>query len=88
MICKSVSREDIRALKVGQTGIFTLPDKWALDTAKVQFSSMKSREGAEFERVKMDELKQMLGNDFATVVPDETLTIAFRKTKAGEKDIA
>ena len=86
MICKNVSREDIRALKVGQTGIFTLPDKWALETARVQFSSMKSREGADFEIVKMDELRQMLGNDFPNVVPDEKLTIAYRKTKAGERD--
>jgi hypothetical protein len=47
---------------------------------------MKDREEADFERVSMDELKQTLGADFETVVPDEKLTIAFRKTKAGLYD--
>ncbi|MBQ8048715.1 MAG: hypothetical protein IJ271_03565 [Bacteroidales bacterium] len=88
MICKSVSREEIRALKVGQTGIYTLPDVDAMESVRVQFSSMKSREGADFERITMDELKQMLGADFGTVVTDEKLTMAYRKTKAGRKDNA
>lgn len=86
MICENVSRKEIRALKVGQTGIYTLPDKRAVESARVQFSSMKDREEADFERVSMDELKQTLGADFETVVPDEKLTIAFRKTKAGLYD--
>lgn len=88
MICKSVSREEIRALKVGQTGIYTLPDKNAIESVRVQFSAMKGREDADFERVTMDELKQLLGADFETVVPDERRTIAYRKTKAGRKDTA
>lgn len=86
MICENVSRKEIRALKVGQTAIYTLPDKRAVESARVQFSSMKDREGADFDRVTMEELRQMLGNDFDTVVPDEKLTIAYRKTKAGEYD--
>jgi hypothetical protein len=86
MICENVSRKEIRTLKVGQTAIYTLPDKRAVESARVQFSSMKDREEADFERVSMDELKQTLGADFETVVPDEKLTIAFRKTKAGMYD--
>lgn len=73
-------------MKVGQTAIFTLPDKRAMESARVQFSSMKDREGADFERVPMEELKQTLGADFDTVVPDEKLTVAYRKTKAGMYD--
>lgn len=86
MICETVSRKEIRALKVGQVGIYTLPDKMAVESARVQFCSMKDREEADFDRVSMDELKNILGNDFAVVVPDERLTIAYRKTKAGIKD--
>ena len=44
MICENVSRKEIRALKVGQTAIYTLPDKRAVESARVQFSSMKDRE--------------------------------------------
>ena len=87
MICKNVSRDEIRALKIGQTAIYTRPDKRAIESARVQFSSMKYREDADFERVTMDELRQMLGNDFDNVVPDEKLTIAYRKTKAGKYDM-
>ena len=86
MISKNVGRKEIRALKVGQVAIYTLPDKEAVESARVQFSSMKDREGADFERVTMDELKQTLGADFETVVPDERLTVAYRKTRAGRKD--
>jgi hypothetical protein len=86
MICETVSRKEIRALKVGQVAIYTLPDKRAVECARVQFSSMKDREEADFDRVPMDELKNMLGNDFAVVVPNERLTIAYRKTKAGIYD--
>lgn len=79
MICKSVSRHEIRAMKIGQTSIFTLPDYKAIETARVQFSIMKRREAMDFERVTMDELRNVLGNDFESVVPDESMTIAYRR---------
>ena len=79
MICKYVSREDVRAIKTGQTAIFTLPDLKAVFSARAQFSILKRLEGLNFERVTMEQLKESLGNDFATVVPDESLTIAYKR---------
>ena len=39
MICETVTRNDIRGLRVGQIGIFTLPNIKAKETARVQFST-------------------------------------------------
>lgn len=55
MICENVSRNDIRALKVGETGFFTLPNFKALESARVQFCMMKKLEDMDFERVKTSE---------------------------------
>ena len=83
MICETVSRDTIRAIKAGQVGIFTLPDQKAKESAKVQFSTVKRIEEGKFdyERVTEEELRNMLGNDFETVIPDMKLTIAYRCTK-------
>jgi hypothetical protein len=51
MITNKVTRDDIRSLKVGQTGVFTLPNAKAVESARVQFSTMKRLEGLDFERV-------------------------------------
>ncbi len=65
MICEKVSRDDIRNLRVGQTGVFTLPNAKAVEVAKVQFSTMKRLEDMDFERVETG----------------EALTIAYTRTK-------
>ena len=53
MICETLTRNDIRSLKVGQIGIFTLPNFKAKETARVQFSTVKRLEEGriDFERV-------------------------------------
>ena len=51
MICEKVSRDDIRAIKIGQPGIFTLPNAKAVESGRVQFSTMKRLEDLDFERV-------------------------------------
>jgi hypothetical protein len=65
MICNKVRRDDIRALRVGQTGIFTLPNPKAVESGRVQFSTLKRLEGMDFERVETG----------------EALTIAYKRIK-------
>jgi hypothetical protein len=65
MICNKVRRNDIRALRVGQTGIFTLPNPKAVESGRVQFSTLKRLEGMDFERVETG----------------EALTIAYKRIK-------
>ena len=55
MVKENVSRDDIRALRIGQTGVFTLPNPKAVESARVQFSTMKRLEGMDFERVETGE---------------------------------
>ena len=55
MICVKVTRDDIRAIKTGQTGIFTLPNAKAVESGRVQFSTMKRLEDMDFERVETGE---------------------------------
>jgi hypothetical protein len=83
MICETVSRKEIRSMRVGQVGIFTLPNKKAKESVRVQFSKVKDLEEGKFdyESVKEEELRNSLGNDFETVIPDWNLTLAFRCTK-------
>lgn len=83
MICETVSRKEIRSMKVGQVGIFTLPSKKAKESVRVQFSKVKDLEEGKFdyESVKEEELRNSLGNDFNTLIPDWNLTLAFRCTK-------
>jgi hypothetical protein len=65
MICEKVSRDDIRATKIGQTGIFTLPNAKAVESGMVQFATMKRLEDMDFERVDTG----------------EPLTIAYKRLK-------
>lgn len=51
MVTEKVTRDDIRAIKVGQTGVFTLPNAKAVEVARVQFSTLKRLEDMDFERV-------------------------------------
>ena len=83
MICETVTRNDIRCLRVGQIGIFTLPDIKAKESARVQFSTVKRLEEGkiDFERVEEDELRNTLGRDFDTLIPDWSLTVAYRCIK-------
>lgn len=54
MICKKVGREEWKNLKVGETGVFTLPDKDAFEAARVAVSHLRKK-GYEFERLKVNE---------------------------------
>lgn len=65
MVTEKVTRDDIRAIKVGQTGVFTLPNAKAVEVARVQFSTLKRLEGMDFERVDTG----------------EPLTVAYKRTK-------
>lgn len=51
MNCERVSRDDVRAIRVGQTGVFTLPNAKAVESARVQFSTLKRLEDLDFERL-------------------------------------
>ena len=53
------------ALKVGETGVFTLPDEKAVECARVAAQDVKKYEHYEFERIKVN----------------EPLTIAFKRIK-------
>ena len=55
MITDKISRDDIRALKIGQTGVFTLPNAKAVESGRVQFATMKRLEDMDFERVETGE---------------------------------
>ena len=65
MICDKVSRDDIRNIAVGQMGVFVLPNAKAVETARVQFSTMKRLEDMDFERMETG----------------EALTIAYKRIK-------
>lgn len=65
MICEKVTRDDIRAIEVGKMGVFVLPNAKAVESARVQFSTMKRLEDMDFERVETG----------------EALTIAYKRLK-------
>ena len=65
MICEKVTRDDIRAIKVGEMGVFVLPNAKAVESARVQFSTMKRLEDMDFERIETG----------------EALTIAYKRIK-------
>ncbi len=65
MVTERVTRDDIRALKIGQTGVFTLPNAKAVECGRVQFATMKRLEDMDFERVETG----------------EPLTIAYKRLK-------
>lgn len=51
MVTERVTRNDIRAIAVGQMGVFVLPSEKAVESARVQFATLKRLEGMDFERV-------------------------------------
>jgi hypothetical protein len=65
MICDKVSRDDIRAIEIGKMGVFVLPNAKAVESARVQFSTMKRLEDMDFERIETG----------------EPLTIAYKRLK-------
>ena len=65
MIKKRVGRSDWKKLKVGETGVFTLPDERAVESARVAAQDVKKYDHYEFERIKVA----------------EPLTIAYKRTK-------
>ena len=65
MIKLRVGRSDWKQLKVGETGVFTLPDERAVESARVAAQDVKKYDHYEFERIKVA----------------EPLTIAYKRTK-------
>ena len=65
MVKEKVGRNDWKSLKVGETGVFTLPDERAVESARVAAQDVKKFDHYELERIKVA----------------EPLTIAFRRTK-------
>lgn len=55
MKCDYVSRDAIRAMEIGETRIFELPNIKKLVSARVQFSTMEALEGMEFEKINVGE---------------------------------
>lgn len=49
MRTEKLSRKDIRGLKVGETGIFELPNARAYESARVTVSTVKRLDGMDFE---------------------------------------
>ena len=78
-----VGRGEWDALEIGAIGIFTLPNKRAKEVARVSKSQVEdlSEPQKKFERVSWDELKEKYGDQYEMVVPDESLTLAFRRIK-------
>ena len=83
MKLEKVGRGEWDALEIGAIGIFTLPNKRAREVARVSLSQVKdlSEPQKDFERVSWDELKEKYGDQYEMVVPDESLTLAFRRVK-------
>ena len=65
MIKQRVGRSDWKKLKVGETGVFTLPDERAVESARVAAQDVTKYDHYEFERIKVA----------------EPLTIAYKRTK-------
>ena len=65
MILEKVGRKEWKDLKVGETGIFTLPNERAVENARVAAQDIKRLEHYEFERIKTN----------------DPLTIAFKRLK-------
>ena len=65
MIKGKVGRSDWKQLKVGETGVYTLPDERAVESARVAAQDVKKYDHYEFERIKVA----------------EPLTIAFKRIK-------
>ena len=65
MVAEKVGRNEWKSLKVGEIGIFTLPNAKAVEVARVSVSDVKRLEGMDFERVEVN----------------EPLTLAYRRIK-------
>lgn len=65
MIKEKVGRNDWKQLKVGETGVFTLPNERAVESARVAAQDVKRFDHYEFERIKVV----------------EPLTIAYKRVK-------
>ena len=55
MVAEKVGRNEWKSLKVGEIGIFTLPNAKAVEVARVSVSDVKRLEGMDFERVETNE---------------------------------
>lgn len=48
---EKVGRADWERLKIGETGVFTLPNEDAVAAARVAVSHLRSKKGLKFERI-------------------------------------
>jgi len=52
MICEKVGRDEWKNLRIGETGVFTLPTKEAYEAARVAVSHLR-KQGYVFEHLKV-----------------------------------
>lgn len=81
MICEKVGRAEWQSMKVGDVRIYTLPDERAKEGARVAAQDVKKYDHYDFQRLFESDLRQMLGDDYDTVVPNMDTTIAFKRIK-------
>lgn len=79
MISEKVGRAEWQSMKVGDVRIYTLPDEKAKEAARVAAQDVKRFEHYEFQRLFEQDLRQLLGDDYDTVVPNMETTIAFKR---------
>ena len=81
MICEKVGRAERQSMKVGDVRIYTLPDERAKECARVAALDVKKYDHYDFQRLFESDLRQMLGDDYDTVVSNMDTTIAFKRIK-------
>lgn len=59
MKIKRLSRDMIRNIAIGETVEYTFPDAYAMECGRVQISKIKSLDGLEFERIKINKDKPL-----------------------------
>lgn len=55
MVVEKVGRAEWKALKIGEIGIFTLPNAKAFEVGRVAISQLKRLEGMDFEKVETND---------------------------------
>ena len=81
MIVEKVGRAEWQDMKVGDVRIYTLPDERAKESARVASQAVMKYDHYDLQRLFEQDLRQLLGDDYETVVPNIDTTIAFKRIK-------
>jgi hypothetical protein len=71
---------------VGQTGIYTLPDYKAIESARVQFATMKKLENMDFERIDIKDIDKDVLTAEGLVMDEKTLAAMTPLRREYEED--